>query len=181
MANVKTNKIVLYQFWARQHGLWAKFDLNITQHKTRRFFINETKFIFTNCYSTMHELNLLKHIHTQIYIHSSGVIEFAWNLSLALNYSAIQPEEVTSRDLAIFDCIQINSPVSSKNVDLFVYLRFKLNWQLISGCISLSWLGNLRGCGLAADIVVAWHVSSRGVATGVPGCAGATHSGSWHT
>ncbi len=32
----------------------------------------------------MHELNLLKHIHTHIYIHSSGVIEFAWNLSLAL-------------------------------------------------------------------------------------------------
>ncbi len=24
-------------------------------------------------------------------------------------------------------------------------------------------------------------VCSRGVATGVPGCAGATHSGSWHT
>ncbi len=26
-----------------------------------------------------------------------------------------------------------------------------------------------------------WVLSIRGVATGVPGCAGATHSGSWHT
>ncbi len=26
-----------------------------------------------------------------------------------------------------------------------------------------------------------YNVASRGVATGVPGCAGATHSGSWHT
>ncbi len=25
------------------------------------------------------------------------------------------------------------------------------------------------------------HICIRGVATGVPGCAGATHSGSWHT
>ncbi len=29
-------------------------------------------------------------------------------------------------------------------------------WQLISGCVAFFWLGNLRGCLLAAEVVVAW-------------------------
>ncbi len=65
-----------------------------------------------------------------------------------------------------------NVYIHSTQTDIFqVFISFNFddyNWQLMKTPNSVSqkiWI----------------LLKTRGVATGVPGCAGATHSGSWHT